>query len=112
MTTMDVIPFGHRQFVIQLFGVTNIPPHVEFGSYREAVCEIGLPDEPTLLERCLIYRPGDRRNVIGERTTDWLVVFLTTDLSITQLSSARICITQFDEKISEKQAILDYRFRS
>jgi hypothetical protein len=86
MTRIDVIPVGGRQFLIQLFRVATIPDHIGFGRYYEATCAIELAEGSTILQECVVHRPKNRRNVTGDRHTDWLILLVKTDLTQTQLS--------------------------
>ncbi|WP_062222266.1 hypothetical protein [Aureimonas sp. D3] len=107
--TIDVIPFGHRKFLVQLFKVANIPDRIQFGRYYEAVCEIVSADGRTTLEECVAHRPSDRLNVVGGRTTDWLVLLVKTDLALSQFSGIDIRVVQYRSEVSEQQAALDYQ---
>ena len=106
--TVDVIPFGHRQFLVQLFKVANIPDHIEFGRYYEAICEIVWADGKAIQEECVAHRPSDRRNVVGRRTPDWLVLLVKTDLTLSQFSGTEIRVIQYQSEVSEQQAKLNY----
>ena len=103
MTTIDVIPFGDRRFLIQLFRVTTIPDHIGFGRYYHGTCEVALADGSTILHECIVHRPSNRRNVIGVRTTDWLVLLVKADFTQAQLSSASISVVRYGAELSEQE---------
>ena len=105
MVVSDVIPFGDRQFLIQLFPVSTIPDRVDFGRSYEVICEITLKDGTTICHECVVNRPSDRRYAVGVRLTDWLVVMVKTDLTQTQLSNAVVTLTQYGRELSEQEAV-------
>jgi len=109
MTTIDVIPRGDRRFLIQLFRVVSIPDHIGFGRYYDGTCEIALADGSSTLHGCIVHRPSNRRNVIGVRTTDWLVLLVGADFTQAQLSSASIRVIRYDAELSEQEAALGNR---
>jgi len=105
MATTDVIPFGDRQFLIQLSAVSTIPDQIGFSRYYEATCEIALEDGNTTHLECVVHRPTNRRNVAGIRATDRLVLLLKTDLTQSQLSGAAITLEQYGAELSEQEAV-------
>ncbi|HEY7386627.1 MAG TPA: hypothetical protein VH743_23445 [Beijerinckiaceae bacterium] len=104
MAAIDVTPFGDGQFLIQLFPVSNIPDQIGFGRYYEATCEVALEDGNATLHECIVHRPTNRRNVVGVRLTDWLVILIKTDLTLTQLSHAAVSVAQYGRELSEQKA--------
>jgi hypothetical protein len=106
MTTINVIPFGGRRFLIQLFRVVTIPDQIGFGRYYAGGCEVVLADGSTTLHECIVARPSNTRNAVGVRTTDWLVLRITADFTQAQLSSASIRVTQYGAELSEQEIAL------
>jgi hypothetical protein len=104
MTTIDVIPVGDRRLLIQLFRVAPIPDHIDFGRYYDGTCEIALSDGSTILHECIVHRPKNRRNVIGVRTPDWLVLLVEGDLTPTQLSGAAVRVIRYGAELNEQEA--------
>ena len=105
MGMTDVIPLKDQLFLVQLFAVPYIPDQIGFGRYYEAICEIILEDGNSVRDQCVIHRPSSRRNVVGVRTTDWLVLLLKTELSVKQLSDAAISVARYGAELSEKEAV-------
>lgn len=105
MELVDVIPFGDRQFLVQIFSIPTIPDGVGFNRYYEATCEIVLTDGNTIQLECVVHRPANRRNVVGDRRTDWLILLIKTDVSQRQLCQASINVVGFGAEISELEAI-------
>jgi hypothetical protein len=105
MAIVDVIPLGGREFLIQLFGVPNIPEQIGFGQYYEASCEIDLEGGEIIRHQCVVHRPSNRRNVVGVRVDDWLVLLIRTDLTSMQLCGAAISVAQYGVVLSEAEAI-------
>lgn len=103
MTTMDVMPFGDGQFLVQLFRLPAIPDEVEFGRYYEATCDIALKDDNTIRLECVVHRPTNRRNVAGVRQIDWLWLLLKTNLTSKQLSDASIKVAQYGLELEEQE---------
>jgi hypothetical protein len=103
MTTIDVIPVGGRHFLVQLRRMTTIPGHIGFDRYYEGTCAIELADGSTILQECFVYRPKNRRNVVGDRQTNWLALLVKTDLAQTQLSSAAIAVVRYGAELSEQE---------
>ncbi|GEP56041.1 hypothetical protein [Reyranella soli] len=103
MTRIDVIPIGGRQFLIQLFRVATIPDHIGFGRYYEATCAIELAEGSTILQECVAHRPKNRRNITGDRHTDWLILLVKTDLTQTQLSGATISVAQYGAELTNQE---------
>jgi hypothetical protein len=106
MAMMAVAPWAAGRFLILLYRMTAIPDHVRFNSYCEATCEIALSDEDARLHDCVVHRPGNSRNIAGDRITDWLALVVDTELTEAELSSATIGIARYGREISEQEAMI------
>ena len=72
MTMIDVIPVGGRHFLVQLRRMASIPDHIGFDRYYEGTLAIELADGSTIRQECFVYRPKNRRNVVGiGKRTGW-----------------------------------------
>lgn len=104
MTMMDVIPFGPGELLIQLFAIPVIPDDIGFGRYYEGKCKISLNDNGALIHDCIIFRPKNNRNVLGNRTPDMLLIWMKIDITRTQLLSANFALEEYGPELSEREA--------
>ncbi|WP_156369313.1 hypothetical protein [Aureimonas sp. Leaf324] len=87
--------------MIQFFRFEGIPDHVEFDQYRHVECQI---ETGNGVSHCLlgtIYRPKNRRNVVGVRNEKYLILLLEVDLGAEQMLAARIKVNAFGTVLSE-----------
>lgn len=72
----DVIDRGSGLYIVQLFNVPTIPDTVRHNGYYKARCEISHDAHGVETHECIVHRPSNRRNVVGTRQTDWLLLML------------------------------------
>lgn len=103
-----VYPLGDGRFLMLIFKVSAIPNHIGFGRYYEATCEIALGGGQASLLECVLHRPPNRRNVVGDLVTDWLGLAIECELTEEQLASATISIARYGDELSEQDAKLRF----
>ncbi|WP_416358351.1 hypothetical protein ACLNGM_10895 [Aureimonas phyllosphaerae] len=98
---VDILPIGEDTYLIQFFRSEGIPDHVEFDQYRHVECRIDTRNGVSHSLRGTIYRPKNRRNVVGVRNEKHLMLLLDVDLSAEQMLAARIEVNAFGTVLSE-----------
>lgn len=98
---IDILPVGGDTYLIQFFRFEGIPDHVEFDQYRHVECRIETENGVSHSLRGAIYRPKNRRNVVGVRNEKYLMLLLEVDLSAEQMLTARIEVDAFGAVLSE-----------
>lgn len=91
----DVIPLSARRFIVQLWNLDDIPAGVSFDHNYEGKIVVAIDGDKRIACDCVIHRPSNRRNVLGARADDWLLIDLETDLDVEDLKAATISVSHY-----------------
>jgi hypothetical protein len=68
---------------------------VEFGRNYEGKIVVAMRGEEFVTSDCVIHRPSNRRNALGIRVNDRLLISLETSLGVSDLTDATISVSSY-----------------